>query len=65
MIHDTEFVLLYDSVKSRNRDLPDWTDQRFDLYSITDDERLEEFRFTQNNIYTLFDELNIPGNYLL
>ena len=55
-----EFLLLYDLNKSKTLDLPYWQYERFDLDHFSDDECRAEFRFLKNDIYTLFDVLNIP-----
>ena len=57
-----EFVLLYDTVKSRNRDLPYWNYEPFGLDELSDDECQEEFRFLKNDIYLLHEMLGIPDD---
>ena len=58
---DEEFVLLYDMNRSTNLDIPYLDYERFDLDKMNDDECKAEFRFMKNDVYTLFDVLNFPG----
>ena len=59
-IDDEEFVLLYDSNKSTNLDLPYWDYENFDLEKLNDDECKSEFRFEKNDVYTLYEVLDFP-----
>ena len=58
LINDDEFLLLYDLNKSNNLEIPYWN-YEFHLDSMEDDECLSEFRFLKNDIYVLFDALEI------
>ena len=64
VVDDAEFVLLYDTVKSKNRDLPYWLYNGFDLDSLSNCECEEEFRFSKNDIFLLYDALNIPEDII-
>ena len=60
LIPYNDCILLYDLVKSKNRDLPYWNYNPFDLDKLSDAECQEEFRFLKNDIYQLIDILEIP-----
>ena len=60
LLNDEEFVLLYDLNSSRNLNIPYWQYPNFDLDNMQDDECISEFRFLKNDIYGLFDVLEIP-----
>ena len=64
IIDDDEFMLLYELVKPRNRDLPYWTYAPFDLEKLSDDECLEEFRFLRSDIYIIRELLAIPEEFV-
>ena len=61
LIDDEEFVLLYDSSKSKNPDFPYWNYQSFDLDHMEDDECKAQFRFHKSNVYNLREILRIPS----
>ena len=60
LINDEEFILLYDLNTSQKLDIPYWQYPTFDLDLLQDDECKAEFRFLKNDIYTLYDVLDIP-----
>ena len=53
MSNDEEIALLYDLNSSKNRDIPYWIYQPFDLDTMDDAECKTEFRFHRNDIYNL------------
>ena len=59
-IIDTEFLFLYDINSCSNLHLPYWKYNRFSLEDINDDKCKVEFRFLREDIYTLYDLMNIP-----
>ncbi|CAB4022426.1 Hypothetical predicted protein, partial [Paramuricea clavata] len=59
-IDDEEFLMLYDVNRSTNLDLPYWDYEQFDLDDLCNDECKAEFRFLKNDIYTLYEVLQIP-----
>ena len=61
LIDDEEFVLLYDSSKSKNPDFPYWNYHSFDLDHMEDDECKAQFRFHKSNVYNLREILRIPS----
>ena len=60
IIDDEEFSLLYDINKSKNATYPYWKYEGFDLDALSDDECLADFRFRRDDIYRLFQVLDIP-----
>ena len=59
-INDEEFLLLYDLNRSTNLEIPYWNYDEFDLDNMSNDECKAEFRFLKNDIYTLYDVINLP-----
>ena len=60
IINDEEFLILYDSYKSPNLDLPYTSYPLFDLDEMEDDECLAEFRVKKRDIPVLAEALQIP-----
>ena len=63
-ISDEEFVLLYDSYKSKNPEFPHYSYDRFDLEMLDETECFAEFRARKSDIPMLADVLQIPQNIL-
>lgn len=60
MIDATECLLLYAVNSSKNPDIPYWSNERFDLDLMTDDECQTEFKFYKNQMYEMSEVLNLP-----
>ena len=60
LISDEEFLVLYDSYKPKNLDLPYNMYESFDLYEMEDDECVAEFRVRKRDIPLLGEVLQIP-----
>ena len=59
LIDTTEFVLLYDRYRSRQRQLPYKSYDRFDLDRLSDEECLLQLRFFKGDIYDLAEALEV------
>ena len=60
LINDEEFVLLYNINTSKNYDYPYWNYKIFDLDDWSDDECRSDFGFYKNDVYRLYEVLQIP-----
>lgn len=60
LISDEEFLVLYDSYKPKNLDLPYNMYESFDLDEMEDDECVAEFRVRKRDIPLLGEVLQIP-----
>ena len=60
LISDEEFLVLYDSYKPKNLDLPYNMYESFDLDEMEDDECVAEFRVRKRDISLLGEVLQIP-----
>ena len=60
LISDEEFLVLYDSYKPKNLDLPYNMYESFDLDEMEDDECVVEFRVRKRDIPLLGEVLQIP-----
>ena len=61
VLHDADFLLLYDLYNPQNLDLPCELYPHFDLENLTEDECLSEFRFKKADIPRLSRALRIPA----
>ena len=60
IINDEEFVLLEDINTSKNKELPYYNYDYFELDKISGDEWLVEFRYLKNDVYQLVGALDLP-----
>ena len=62
IISDEEFLVLWESCRSKNRDFPHSSYARFDLENIDETECLAEFRVRKQDIPVLANVLQLPVN---
>ena len=62
VISDEEFLVLWESCRSKNPDFPHSSYARFDLTNIDETERLAEFRVQKQDILVLANVLQLAMN---
>ena len=64
VLSDEEFVILYESYRSRNPEFPYSSCARFSLEEMDDSECLAEFRVRKQDLPVLAEVLRIPGQII-
>ena len=65
LIDTEEYAALYDRYRARNRTIPYWMHNPFNLNDLSDDECMCNFRFYRHDIHKLVNTLNIPDEIVL